>query len=102
MPCDVTDVQWAILRSKVLDNNCGVCAYCGANAECVDHVIPEARGGLSCASNLVAACLACNSSKGSRTAAEWAKDNLQDLRELRRRHAEVLDILLPSIAKVRK
>lgn len=39
------------------------CAYCGAPAEGVDHIVPVAAGGDGFASNLTAACHSCNSSK---------------------------------------
>lgn len=32
----------------------------------IDHVIPEARGGLTAADNFVLACQPCNASKGAR------------------------------------
>lgn len=48
------------------------CAYCGSRDRIeVDHVIPFARGGKTVPENLVAACLPCNRSKGSKTPEEW-------------------------------
>lgn len=48
------------------------CAYCGTLSEITaDHVIPISRGGTHSIGNLVAACLKCNSSKGSKTITEW-------------------------------
>jgi hypothetical protein len=49
------------------------CAYCGAPAWTMDHVIPRSRGGSDDASNLVPACKKCNSSKGARTPEEWRR-----------------------------
>jgi 5-methylcytosine-specific restriction endonuclease McrA len=50
----------------------GPCAYCGTwAAGTVDHVMPTVRGGTSEVSNLVSACLRCNSRKNARTPAEW-------------------------------
>ena len=51
----------------------GCCAYCGLHVEgddcrsrlTIDHVRPKAHGGESLRTNLVPACLSCNSSKGS-------------------------------------
>lgn len=49
----------------------GICVYCGAPAESVDHIIPLARGGWEHPDNLVPACGPCNSSKGAKVLAEW-------------------------------
>jgi 5-methylcytosine-specific restriction endonuclease McrA len=47
------------------------CCYCGEQATCLDHVFPISRGGPDIASNLVASCGPCNSSKGSKLINEW-------------------------------
>lgn len=48
------------------------CLYCGAPAEHVDHFIPLSRGGTHDLDNLVAACKACNLSKGAKLPdVEW-------------------------------
>lgn len=39
------------------------CAYCGARAECADHVVPLFCQGEDCAQNMVASCWHCNSKK---------------------------------------
>jgi hypothetical protein len=61
-----TRLRWEILRRDQF-----ACRYCGARAledgavlE-VDHVLPKVLGGRDRADNLVAACEACNSGKGS-------------------------------------
>ncbi|KPC63812.1 hypothetical protein ADL27_61320 [Streptomyces sp. NRRL F-6602] len=41
------------------------CAYCGAPADTIDHIIPVAAGGGGEWGNLAPACLSCNSSKRS-------------------------------------
>ena len=48
----------------------GCCAYCGKNQIhlTLDHIRPRVRGGSSMRSNLIPACVQCNSQKGS---AEW-------------------------------
>ena len=60
-----TPAQWqAVVRFYG-----GGCAYCGADWEHVDHVVPLARGGAHALANLVPACAPCNLSKG---ATVWA------------------------------
>lgn len=46
------------------------CAYCGAKATSVDHILPRSRGGEWSWLNCVAACERCNNKKGNRTPAE--------------------------------
>lgn len=57
--------SWPRIRLRVLERDGWKCAYCGAPARSVDHVIPRARGGTHDLGNLVAACRSCNSRKGS-------------------------------------
>lgn len=49
----------------------GRCAYCGAPADTIDHVIPVSRGGRHEAGNVVPACPACNFAKHDKTPTEW-------------------------------
>ena len=58
---------WEKLRQKIFRRDNGVCRYCGAKAEHVDHVIPRVQGGGDEPETLVAACAPCNLSKGGRT-----------------------------------
>ena len=46
------------------------CAYCGAKADTVDHVIPRSRGGDHSWENCVAACSPCNHRKADRLLTE--------------------------------
>ena len=50
------------------------CQYCGqkrgATELTLDHITPRARGGRNAPDNLVTACVACNTRKGSRTPEE--------------------------------
>ncbi|EJZ05664.1 HNH endonuclease [Mycolicibacterium vaccae] len=50
------------------------CAYCGAKADTVDHVVPRSRGGAHSWENCVAACSSCNHRKADRLLSElgWA------------------------------
>lgn len=54
-------------RLRVLRRDGGLCVYCGADATCVDHVIPMVRGGDDSMENLVASCTVCNLRKGSKS-----------------------------------
>ena len=48
------------------------CAYCGVDAKkTADHVVPFKLGGLHVPSNIVGACLSCNSSKNDSPVEEW-------------------------------
>lgn len=53
--------------------------YCGAHGEehgvglTLDHLVPVELGGTNEPTNLVTACLSCNSAKGARTTRGWLK-----------------------------
>lgn len=76
--------EWWPLRWRVLRRDKFTCSYCGFSDPprgkddlgrkatlCADHVIPLSRGGTNEESNLVCACLPCNSSKSDRLLWEW-------------------------------
>jgi len=70
MPRLKRDVS-ATVRADVLD--AGACRYCGdrmAELE-VEHYVPLARGGTNERDNLVAACISCNTQKGTMLFSEW-------------------------------
>ena len=46
------------------------CAYCGAKADTVDHVVPRSRGGAHSWENCVAACANCNHRKADKLLTE--------------------------------
>lgn len=46
------------------------CAYCGAKAETIDHVIPRSRGGDHSWENCVACCASCNHRKADKMLGE--------------------------------
>jgi 5-methylcytosine-specific restriction endonuclease McrA len=54
------------------------CAYCRVDFETlqIDHVTPVSRGGSDAIGNLVLACVPCNKSKGTQTAAEFGFDTV--------------------------
>ncbi|MFN9899362.1 MAG: HNH endonuclease, partial [bacterium] len=51
------------VRKEVLARDYYTCHYCGMEANTVDHLIPLSKNGTDEASNMVAACTKCNSSK---------------------------------------
>ncbi len=57
----------AYSRAGVLARDRNRCAYCGAHATTVDHLVPQSRGGAWSWLNTVAACSPCNSRKADRT-----------------------------------
>ena len=59
-----------VTRRGVLRRDSHRCAYCGAAASTIDHVLPRSRGGMDSWENLVACCLRCNNVKGDRTPQE--------------------------------
>lgn len=56
---------------QMLDLLSKPCAYCGAEATEIDHVLPVSRGGEHDINNVAPACRSCNASKGARTPEEW-------------------------------
>ncbi|HEV8191571.1 MAG TPA: RNA-guided endonuclease IscB, partial [Ktedonobacterales bacterium] len=55
------------------------CAYCGARQVPLqlEHIVPKARGGTNWVSNLALVCVSCNSAKGTQTAAEFGRPDIQ-------------------------
>lgn len=61
------------------------CAYCGKDANSLDHLIPRLRNGPDSADNLVPACRRCSSSKGGRDVLRWAESKgFMPMRVMRR------------------
>lgn len=62
--------KWQSLSKQIIERDGGVCQLqfsgCTFRATTTDHVISKSMGGTDDPSNLVAACRACNSSKGWR------------------------------------
>jgi 5-methylcytosine-specific restriction endonuclease McrA len=59
-----------LTRKGVLARDGHRCAYCGAPATSLDHVIPRSRGGAHSWDNVVAACGRCNHTKADRFVAD--------------------------------
>lgn len=57
-------------KRGVLKRDRHTCAYCGAHASTVDHLMPQSRGGPNSWSNTIAACSPCNLRKANRTPRE--------------------------------
>ncbi len=58
--------ELALSRRGVFARDQGLCQYCGARAETLDHVVPRSRGGTHSWENVVAACRPCNVGKADR------------------------------------
>ncbi|MGO9508882.1 MAG: HNH endonuclease [Mycobacterium sp.] len=61
-------------RAALMHRDRFCCAYCGAKADTVDHVVPRSRGGDHSWENCVACCSTCNHRKGDKLLTElgWA------------------------------
>lgn len=59
-----------LTRKAVFARDGGRCAYCGAAATSLDHVVPKSRGGAHSWDNVVSACGRCNHVKADRGIAE--------------------------------
>lgn len=61
------------LREFIFSKTKGRCAYCGAKATEVDHVVPRSNGGTNSTYNLVASCRSCNEKKSNLTLKAFGK-----------------------------
>ena len=59
--------KWKDQRIRVLKRDGYICAYCGQEANQVDHVISRKDGGSHDLDNLVACCAKCNQLKSSKS-----------------------------------
>lgn len=62
--------QERIVRFDLFD---GCCAYCGATATTIDHVIPLSKGGAHVLGNFLPSCKPCNTSKFNKDMETWYK-----------------------------
>jgi 5-methylcytosine-specific restriction endonuclease McrA len=61
-------------RHMVYSRDNHQCQYCGSIKNLtIDHVMPRSRGGSNSWTNLVTACMPCNTHKGDKTPEEWGK-----------------------------
>jgi 5-methylcytosine-specific restriction endonuclease McrA len=61
-------------RQAIYDAWDSKCAYCGAPATSLDHIIPRFRSGPSNRNNLIPSCQRCNSNKASLEMEVWYRD----------------------------
>lgn len=61
------------LREFIFSKTNGRCAYCGAKAEEIDHIIPRSNGGTNSTYNLIASCRSCNEKKSNLTLKAFGK-----------------------------
>lgn len=66
-------------RELLLELFEGGCAYCAAQAETWDHVVPVSKGGLTEPGNILPACHVCNSSKRDRDLDDWLEATGREL-----------------------
>jgi 5-methylcytosine-specific restriction endonuclease McrA len=96
--------RWAIYK-----RDGGVCAYCGVHAVdggdpvtfTLDHLLPRELGGSNDATNLVTACLSCNSARQAKTFRAWLEHLRKrgtDTTKLRRRIRRMVKKPLPRVA----
>ena len=55
-----------LTRAALMRRDGYLCAYCGATADTIDHVVPRSRGGTHTWENCVASCNRCNHRKADR------------------------------------
>lgn len=67
------------------------CAYCGADSEHVDHIVPRAAGGSDEWDNLTASCKRCNLAKGTTSLLQFLL-NRQDMPVVVDRWPEILEV----------
>jgi len=53
-------------RRRILERDQGVCAYCGAPGDTIDHLTPWSLGGRTTMDNCVTSCAECNFRRGNR------------------------------------
>lgn len=61
-------------RKNIYEHYHNTCCYCGKHKSTkelnLDHVLPKSRGGHTCWTNIVLACISCNTKKDNRTPEE--------------------------------
>jgi hypothetical protein len=70
-------LQGQARRDAIHARDCGRCFYClsqlSPRERCLDHVVPQARGGTNTYRNLVSCCVECNAQKGQTVADDFLR-----------------------------
>lgn len=69
-------------RRRILERDGGVCAYCGALGDTIDHLTPWSLGGRTTMDNCVTSCAECNFRRGNRPVTEFVAQEGLTLRKL--------------------
>ncbi|MCL6595929.1 MAG: HNH endonuclease [Firmicutes bacterium] len=70
-------------RRRILERDGGVCAYCGAAGDTIDHLTPWSLGGRTTMDNCVTSCAECNFRRGNRPVIEFVAAEGITLRKMR-------------------
>lgn len=100
--------QWIrkTTRESIYNRDAHTCVYCGRDHErlaiegsylTLDHVIPRSRGGSNAATNLVTACVDCNTSKWDALLSLWG--TTEDRRNVRNALRRVVTRVKPASKK---
>lgn len=63
-------------RKAALKRDRYTCLWCGRPGTTVDHIIPSSHGGSDRPHNLLAACMECNTKRGSRSAFSYFREKV--------------------------
>ncbi|WP_213526280.1 HNH endonuclease [Paenibacillus sp. J31TS4] len=63
-------------RKAALKRDHYTCLWCGRPGTTVDHIIPASKGGSDLPPNLLAACMECNTKRGSRSAFSYFREKI--------------------------
>ena len=90
--------HWKKIRLQVLKRDAYTCAYCGDQANEVDHRIAKVKGGEDSLDNLVAACRRCNIQKKDKDEAVFLAQRSTDRKSTRLNSSHVSESRMPSSA----